>query len=116
MQTRRTANIDMPTSLRGIANRARKDQDAQFGDLSGLLSVQNLRWCFYQLRKKAACGIDGVTFRDDEQELEENLRGVVERRKGKRYRAKRVRRKNIPKGNGKTRPLGIPVLEDKRLQ
>jgi len=66
-----------PTSLRGIANRARKDQKAQFGDLSGLLNEQNLRGCFHQLRKKAACGIDGVTFRDYEQELEENLRGLV---------------------------------------
>ena len=48
MQTRRTAKTHMQTSLRGIANRARKDQAAQFGDLSGLLSVQNLHWCFHQ--------------------------------------------------------------------
>jgi len=106
----------MPTSLRGIANRARKDQDAQFGDLSGLLSVQNLHWCFHQLRKKAACGVDGVTFEKYERNLDENLKGLVERLKKGTYRAKRVRRKNIPKGNGEIRPLGIPVLEDKLLQ
>lgn len=106
----------MPTSLRGIANRARKDQTARFGDLSGLFSVQNLRWCFYQLRKKAASGVDGVTFADYEQNLDENLERLVERLKKGSYRAKLVRRKNIPKGNGKTRPLGIPVLEDKLLQ
>jgi len=106
----------MQTSLRGIANRARKDQDAQFGDLSGLLSMQNLRWCFYQLRKKAASGVDGVTFVEYEQRLDENLERLVERLKKRTYRAKLVRRKHIPKGNGKTRPLGIPVLEDKLLQ
>jgi len=116
MQTRRTAKTYMPTSLRGIANRAKKDQDAQFGDLSGLLGVQNLHWCFHQLRKKAACGVDGVTFVEYERNLDENLERLVERLKKGTYRAKLVRRKNIPKGNGKTRPLGIPVLEDKLLQ
>jgi len=116
MQTGRTAKTYMPTSLRGIANRARKDPAAQFGDLSGLLSVQNLHWCFHQLRKKAACGVDGVTFEQYERNLDENLEGLVERLKKGTYRAKLVRRKNIPKGNGKTRSLGIPVLEDKLVQ
>ena len=116
MQARRTAIIDMPTSLRGIANRARKDRDARFRDLSGLLSKENLRWCFYQLRKKAASGVDGVTFVDYEQDLDQNLERLVERLKKGTYRARLVRRKHIPKGNGKTRPLGIPVLEDKLVQ
>lgn len=116
MQTRGTAKTYMPTSLRGIANRARRDREAQFGDLSGLLGVQNLRWCFHQLRKKAACGVDGVTFAEYEQNLDDNLEGLVERLRKGAYRAKLVRRKNIPKGNGGTRPLGIPVLEDKLLQ
>jgi len=81
MQARRTAIIDMPTSLRGIANRARKDRDARFRDLSGLLNKENLRWCFYQLRKKAASGVDGVTFVDYEQDLDQNLERLVERLK-----------------------------------
>lgn len=106
----------MPTSLRGIANRAKKDRKAQFGNLSGLFSVQNLRWCFYQLRKDAASGVDGMTYEEYERNLDENLERLVERLKKKAYRAKLVRRKNIPKGNGKMRPLGIPVLEDKLLQ
>ena len=37
---------DMQTSLRGIANRARKDKKARFGSLYGLLNENNLRWCF----------------------------------------------------------------------
>jgi group II intron reverse transcriptase/maturase len=81
-----------------------------------MLNEENLRWCFYQLRKNSAAGIDGVMFKEYELNLVENLKALVERLKGKRYRAKLVRRKHIPKGNGKTRPLGIPVLEDKLLQ
>jgi group II intron reverse transcriptase/maturase len=51
-----------------------------------------------------------------ERSLDANLAGLVERLKEKKYRAKLVRRKDIPKGNGKVRPLGIPVLEDKLVQ
>ena len=48
--------------------------------------------------------------------LNGNIEDLVERLKRKRYRAKLVRRHWIPKGNGKMRPLGIPVVEDKLLQ
>ena len=106
----------MPTSLRGIANRARRDSGAKFRDLYGLLNEANLRWCFKQLRRSAAPGIDGVTFEDYERDLDENLRQLVGRLKQKKYKAKLVRRKYIPKGKGKRRPLGIPALEDKLLQ
>jgi len=115
MQTRRTA-LDMPTSLRGIANRARRDKKARFGGLYGLLNEANLRGCFYQLRRSAAPGVDKVTFVEYERELATNLADLVSRLKGKRYHAKLVRRKYIPKANGKLRPLGIPALEDKLLQ
>lgn len=115
MQKRMPA-IDMQTSLRGIANRARSDRKARFRDLYRLLNEENLRGCFYQLRKTAAPGVDQVTFVEYEQNLDANVANLVERLKEKRYRAKLVRRKYIPKGNGKFRPLGIPALEDKLLQ
>lgn len=115
MQARRTA-IHMPTSLRGIASRARKERKARFRDLFRLLDKDNLRSCFYQLNRNAAAGADKVTFTKYEQNLEANLSDLVERLKGKRYRTRLVRRKYIPKANGKRRPLGIPALEDKLLQ
>jgi RNA-directed DNA polymerase len=115
MQTRRTA-IDMRTSLRGIANRARQDKNARFRDLYRLLNEENLRGCFYHLRRSAAPGVDRVTFEEYERDLTANLVNLVGRLKEKRYRAKLVRRKYIPKANGKLRPLGIPALEDKLLQ
>ncbi len=106
----------MPTSLQGIANRARREKKARFRHLYSMLNESNLKWCFYQLRKNAAPGIDKVTFAQYEENLDENLKGLVERLKRKKYHAKLVRRKSIPKGKGKKRPLGIPVLEDKLLQ
>ena len=60
--------------------------------------------------------MDGVTFQEYEKNLEANLAGLVGRLKRKAYRARLVRRKYIPKGQGKLRPLGIPVLEDKLVQ
>jgi group II intron reverse transcriptase/maturase len=60
--------------------------------------------------------VDGVTFEAYERDLDRNLADLVERLKQSKYRAKLVRRKYIPKGNGKRRPLGIPALEDKLLQ
>ena len=60
--------------------------------------------------------MDGVTFQEYERDLEGNLLRLVERLKRKSYHARLVRRKYIPKGNGKLRPLGIPALEDKLLQ
>ncbi len=107
----------MQTSLRGIANKAANDKQHQFGDLYRLLNEANLRESFYKLRKDAATGIDGVTFRYYEKNLDENLTCLVVRLKAKRYRAKLVKRKLIPKaGSSKMRPLGIPALEDKILQ
>lgn len=115
MQASWTAT-DMPTSLRGIANRARREKAARFRDLYRLLNRDNLRHCFRALRKDAAAGVDRVTYADYAKGLEDNLEDLVERLKGKRYRAKLVRRRHIPKGDGKKRPLGIPALEDKLLQ
>ncbi len=107
---------DMRTSLQGIANRAQREKKARFRHLYSMLNTTNLKQCFYQLRKDAAPGIDKVTFSKYEKDLDENVERLVEQLKQKRYRAKLVRRKYIPKGKGKMRPLGILVLEDKLLQ
>lgn len=106
----------MPTSLQGIANRARRDSKARFRDLYRLLNEDNLKLCFKELRKSAAPGVDKVTVQAYGENLDANVADLVGRLKGKRYKAKLVRRKHIPKGKGKTRPLGIPVVEDKLLQ
>ena len=112
----RTSEQDWQTFLRTLAEKASKDKHHRFGDLYRWLDQDVLRMCFYRLRKDAASGVDGVSFEDYERHLEVNLADLVGRLKRKAYRARLVRRKYIPKANGKLRPLGILVLEDKLLQ
>jgi group II intron reverse transcriptase/maturase len=112
----RTSEQDWQTFLRSIAEKASKDKHHRFGDLYRWLDQDVLRLCFYRLRKDAASGVDGVSFEEYERNLEANLTDLVGRLKRKAYRARLVRRKYIPKANGKLRPLGILVLEDKLLQ
>ena len=106
----------MQTSLRGIANRAASHKKHRFGSLYGLLNEENLAWCFDFLRKDAAPGVDRVDYREYQRNLASNIHDLVERLKTNRYRAKLVRRRYIPKLNGKMRPLGIPATEDKLVQ
>ena len=114
--TVRMTEQSWPTFLRAIADKARRTPNHRFGDLYRHLNHQALRASFYLLRKDAASGVDGVTFQAYEENLEANLIQLVQRLKAKSYHARLVRRKYIPKGNGKLRPLGIPALEDKLLQ
>ena len=72
---------------------------------------------YRRVRKDAAAGVDGVRAAQYEAELEANLSALLERFKSGRYRAPAVRRVHLAKpGTEKTRPIGIPTLEDKVLQ
>ncbi|MCP3686359.1 MAG: group II intron reverse transcriptase/maturase [bacterium] len=106
----------MQNSLQGIANKATKQPKYRFRNLSILLSEENLIWSMRKMNKKAAPGVDKVDYQEYQENLEENIKDLVTRLKRGSYKAKLVRRKNIPKGKGKSRPLGIPVMEDKLLQ
>lgn len=106
----------LSTSLQGIANKARREPKHRFSNLYRLLNEDFLHECWRFVRKNAACGVDRVSARDYERDLALNIHDLVERLKGKRYRAKLVRRRWIPKGESGERPLGIPAVEDKLLQ
>lgn len=112
----RTTDTSWRTSLRAIAKKAEAEPTHRFGGLYRLLNEANLRECFLRLRKAAAPGVDGVSYEDYAKDLDANLRNLVWRLKHKSYHARPVRRKYIPKGDGKLRPLGIPTLEDKLVQ
>jgi group II intron reverse transcriptase/maturase len=112
----RTAETDWQTSLRAIARKAAQEKRHRFGGLYRLLNEANLRQCFYALRKRAAPGVDGVWWAEYEKDLDTNLQKLVQRLKHKSYHARLVKRQYIPKDNGKTRPLGLPVVEDKLVQ
>lgn len=115
-RTVRTTEEHWQTFLRAIAEKADTDPHHRFGDLYRWLNRDVLRLCFFRLRKDAASGVDGVTFQEYEKNLEANLEDLEGRLRRKAYRTRLVRRKLIPKGNGKMRPLGIPALEDKLVQ
>jgi group II intron reverse transcriptase/maturase len=79
-------------------------------------TVDNLRACFESLDAKKATGVDGVTKAMYGQDLEANLQDLHRRLQQMSYRPQPVRRVDIPKEDGRTRPLGISCLEDKVVQ
>ena len=106
----------MQTLLREIANKAKREKKHRFQNLYTMLNELNLYDSWKYLNKSASCGIDRVSAKQYEANLEGNVKDLVSRLKRKGYRAKLIKRKYIPKSNGKLRPLGIPVTEDKLLQ
>lgn len=106
IQSGKTAK-DLRTSLRGIANRAKKDGEAKFGNLYGLIDGNCLRECFYKLKRGAAPGVDGVTFEEYESEFGANLGNLVEGLKGKRYQ----RQAGAPEIHPETRRQAAPARD-----
>ena len=103
-------------SLRGIARKAKQEPAHRFRDLSRYLDKTHMQHAFKRLNKKAASGVDKVTYTDYRENFDNNVEDLIDRLKHESYKAKLVKRKHIPKSPGKTRPMGIPVLEDKLLQ
>ena len=106
----------MPPSLQGIAEQAQSQKRDRCRKLYGMLTAERLKACGRKLKKHAASGVDQLSAQAYEPHRDEHIRDLVERLKQKRYRANLVRRHSIPKGDGRLRPLGIPAVEDKRLQ
>lgn len=106
----------MQTKLDRITELAKRDKKCRFKNLMHLLNKDNLKECFYRLRKDSSSGNDGMSWREYEARLDERLENLVTRMKKWSYRPQPVRRVYIPKSNGKLRPLGIPAIEDKIVQ
>jgi RNA-directed DNA polymerase len=99
-----------------ISERARQEPKCQFTSLAHLLNERFLEHCYHRLGRDRASGIDGVTWQEYGENLEENLKGLVARLKAKRYKPLPARRVYIPKDEHSKRPLGLPALEDKIVQ
>ncbi len=93
-----------------VGERAKKDKEAKFTNLLTLLKVPLLREAYQRLRKDAATGVDGVTWREYGDKLEVRLVDLQDRIQRGAYRAPPVRRVYIPKTDGRMRPLGIPMI------
>ena len=106
----------MSTILSKIALKAQENPKMRFTSLAHLLTPEFLKETWKQMNKRAASGIDGETMKQYGKELDCRVEELVERLKSGNYKAPVIRRVEIPKGNGKTRPLGITTVEDRLVQ
>lgn len=109
-------NHGVSPELERVRERAKREKGAVFSALFHHIGVDRLRDSFWNLKPKAAAGVDGVRWQDYGRELEANLHDLCGRLHRGAYRAKPSRRVYIPKADGRERPLGIAALEDKIVQ
>jgi len=105
------------SALERVRQAARKDRKQRFTTLlHHVYEVDRLRTAYLALKRDAAAGVDGETWRHYGEALEDHLQDLSGRLKRGAYRAQPVRRAYIPKTDGRLRPLGVPTLEDKIVQ
>jgi RNA-directed DNA polymerase len=104
------------TALDGIATAAKNRPRERFTSLAHVITPDFLRETWQQMNRRGASGVDRMTTVEFERELDQHCESIVARLKAGTYTAPAVRRVEIPKGNGKTRPLGIPTVEDRLVQ
>jgi group II intron reverse transcriptase/maturase len=102
--------------LAGVRKAARENKEMRFTSLLHHVSVALLRASFYSLKRKAAPGVDGVTWQEYESGLEDRIADLHSRVHRGAYRAQPSRRVYIEKEDGRKRPLGVAALEDKIVQ
>ena len=115
--THRTQSRERVTqALDRVRQAARQRKKERFTALLHHVNVDTLRTAFYALKRKAAPGVDGVTWQDYEADLEPRLEDLHDRVHRGAYRPQPSRRTYIPKADGRQRPLAIAALEDKIVQ
>jgi group II intron reverse transcriptase/maturase len=115
--SRTPSRKDAPSALERVRQAAEKDKKLRFTALlHHVYNLETLRMAYFSLKKEAAPGVDGKTWRHYGEQLEVNLQELSDRVKRGAYRAKPVRRVYIPKADGRQRPLGVTALEDKIVQ
>jgi RNA-directed DNA polymerase len=108
--------ISVPQALERIRRVAREKRKEKFTTLFHHINVDLLTAGFYELKKDAAPGVDRLTWKDYEADLERNLEDLHDRVQRGAYRARPSRRVYIPKPDGRQRPLAVAGLEDKIVQ
>jgi len=100
-----------PSALERVRQAAKRDRKTRFTALlHHVYNPDTLRVAYLSLKKEAAPGVDGETWRHYGEALEEHLQDLSERLKRGAYRAKPVRRVYISKEDGRQRPLGVPTV------
>jgi RNA-directed DNA polymerase len=109
--------ITLPNELDRIRYAAQRNRQGQFISLwHHVYDIRRLKKSFLELKRNSASGIDGVTWKEYSRNSENKLKELSEGLRRGSYRARAVRRTFIPKQDGRQRPIGIPVLEDKIVQ
>ena len=106
----------METKLARISQLSGEHPDMVFTSIGHLINKELLKECHKEMDGKKAVGTDGITKEEYGARLEENLEELEEKLKKKAYKPKPAKRVEIPKENGKTRPLSIYCYEDKLVQ
>jgi RNA-directed DNA polymerase len=114
--SRTQSRSDALSALERVRKAAKADKKRRFTALLHHVNVDRLREAYFASKKRAAAGVDGVTWQHYGEQLEANLQALHARVHRGAYRAKPSRRVYIPKPDGRQRPLGIAALEDKILQ
>jgi RNA-directed DNA polymerase len=115
--SRTLSRTDAPSALERVRHVAKTDRKTRFTALLHHIDdIDRLRAAYFALKRDAAPGVDGETWRHYGETLEDHLQDLAGRLKRGAYRAKPVRRVYISKDDGRQRPLGVPALEDKIVQ
>ena len=116
-RTRTQSRKDLQHAVERIRQSAHKDRKLRFTALwHHVYDLGRLQKAYYSLKRKATPGVDGQTWQQYGEELEDNLRDLSGRLQRGAYRAKPVKRTYIPKEDGRQRPIGVTALEDKIVQ
>ena len=110
-------SVNLPNAMERIRQAASRDKGLRFTALwHHVYNIEHLHKAYFGLKRNAAPGVDGETWRHYGENLAENLQKLSGRLKRGAYRARPVKRAYIPKADGRQRPLGVTVLEDKIVQ
>jgi RNA-directed DNA polymerase len=110
------SQTSMPHALERIRKVARERKKEKFISLFHHISIDLLEDAYYELKVDAAPGVDRLTWKDYEADLERNLEDLHNRVRSGAYRARPSRRVYVPKPDGRQRPLAVAALEDKIVQ
>src|SRR5277367_1516381 len=115
--TRRAQERESVSQALGrIRQAAKRRKKEKFTTLFHHISVGLLRLAFFEIKKDAAPGVDGLTWQDYEADIDRNIENLHDRVHRGAYRAQPSRRLYIPKPDGRQRPIAIAALEDKIVQ
>jgi RNA-directed DNA polymerase len=108
--------VNASSGLLGVREVAKRERKTRFTALLHHVTPPLLLDSFYALKRDAAPGVDGVTWKEYETDLDKRLENLHSRVHQGTYRAQPSKRAYIPKADGRQRPLGIAALEDKIVQ